>query len=76
MVEVAGHANDGVDPEFYDRFAHLTELLQEGKADEARAELSNLQHQNPTDGVIHMYAERFAELKELPREMLFEFDTK
>jgi adenylate cyclase len=76
VVEIAGHANDGVDPELYHRFAHLTELLQAGKADEARAELSNLQHQNPTDGVIHMYAERFAELKELPREMLFEFDTK
>ena len=76
VVEVAGQANDGVDPELYNRFAHLTELLQEGKADEARAELSNLQHQNPTDGVIRMYVEKFAELKELPREMLFEFDTK
>jgi adenylate cyclase len=76
VVEIAGHANDGVDPELYHRFAHLTELLQAGKADEARAELSNLQHQNPTDGVIHMYVEKFTELKELPREMLFEFDTK
>jgi adenylate cyclase len=76
VVEVAGQANDGVDPELYNRFAHLTELLQEGKADEARDELSNLQHQNPTDGVIRMYVEKFAELKELPREMLFEFDTK
>ena len=53
VVEIAGHANDGVDPALYSKFAHLTELLHEGKADEARAEL-----------------------KELPREMLFEFDTK
>jgi len=50
--------------------------LQEGKADEARDELSRLQSENPEDGVIGMYAERFAELDELPREMLFEFDTK
>ena len=76
VVEIAGHGNDGVDPAFYNRFAHITELLHDGKAEEARAELSNLQHENPTDGVIHMYAEKFAELKELPREMLFEFDTK
>jgi adenylate cyclase len=76
VVEIAGHGNDGVDPAFYNKFAHITELLHDGKADEARAELSNLQHENPTDGVIHMYAEKFAELKELPREMLFEFDTK
>jgi len=76
VVEIIGHANDGVDPAFYNRFAHLTELLHDGKADDARATLSNLQQENPTDGVIHMYAERFAELKELPREMVFEFDTK
>ena len=76
IVEIAGHANDGVDPGFYDRFAYLKQLLQEGKADEARDELSRLQNDNPEDGVIGMYAERFAELDELPREMLFEFDTK
>jgi adenylate cyclase len=76
VVEIAGHANDGVDPALYNRFAHLTELLHDGKAEEARTELSNLQNENPHDGVIHMYAEKFAELKELPREMLFEFDTK
>ncbi len=76
VVEVVGHANDGVDPELYHQFAHLTELLQAGNADAARAELSNLQREHPQDGIIHMYAEKFAELKELPREMLFEFDTK
>ncbi|HLI81566.1 MAG TPA: adenylate/guanylate cyclase domain-containing protein [Candidatus Binataceae bacterium] len=76
VVEIIGHANDGVDPTLYNQFAHITELLHDGKADEARAALNNLQHENPTDGVIHMYAEKFAELKELPREMLFEFDTK
>jgi adenylate cyclase len=76
VVEVAGQANDGVDPEVYNRFAHLSELLQAGKDDAARAELVELQQQHPDDGVIHMYADRFAELKELPREMLFEFDTK
>lgn len=76
VVEIAGHANDGVDPGFYDRFAYLNELLQNGQADEARAELSRLLEENPDDGVITMYAERFAELEELPREMLFEFDTK
>jgi adenylate cyclase len=76
VVEIIGHANDGVDPEFYHRFSHLTRLLHEGKENEARAELDSLRHAHPHDGVIHMYAEKFAELKELPREMLFEFDTK
>ncbi|HLX38071.1 MAG TPA: adenylate/guanylate cyclase domain-containing protein [Candidatus Binataceae bacterium] len=76
VVEVLGHANDGVDPTPATRFAHLTELLHDGKVAEARAELSALQNESPSDGVIHMYAEKFAELKDLPREMLFEFDTK
>ncbi len=76
VVEVVAQANDGVDPTFYDRFAYLKQLLQEGKADEARDELNRLQNENPADGVISLYAERFAELNELPREMLFEFDTK
>jgi adenylate cyclase len=76
VVEVVGHANDGVDPELYHRFSHLIRLLQEGKAEEARDVLKHLQHEHPHDGVIHLYAEKFAELDELPREMLFEFDTK
>jgi adenylate cyclase len=76
VVEIAGHANDGVDPGFYDKFGHLSELLAAGDGDAARAELTNLQHEQPDDGVVHMYMEKFTELKELPREMLFEFDTK
>jgi hypothetical protein len=76
VVEIIGHANDGVDPGFYDRFSHLIQLLQEGKGDEARVELTQLQHEKPSDGVINMYAEKFAEHQELPREMLFEFDSK
>ncbi len=76
VVEVVAQANDGVDPHFYDRFALLKQLLQEGKADEARDELDRLKNDHPNDGVIGMYAERFATLEELPREMLFEFDTK
>ena len=76
VVEVVGHANDGVDPKFYDDFARFTQLLQEGKGEEARAELAILEEENPTDGVVHLYVEKFAEMNELPREMLFEFDTK
>jgi adenylate cyclase len=76
VVEVVAHANDGVDPEFYDRFAYLKQLLLEGKADEARDELERLKSENPDDGVISLYVERFSSLAELPREMLFEFDTK
>ncbi len=76
VVEVVGHANDGVDPVFYNRFAHFIQLLSNGDGEAARAELRSLQLENPDDGVITMYAERFAELDELPREMLFEFDTK
>jgi adenylate cyclase len=77
VVEIIGHANDGVvNPELYDRFAHLTELLHDRKQDEARTELDNLRELMPTDGVIHMYEEKFKELKELPAEMVFEFDTK
>jgi len=76
VVEIIGHANDGVDPALYDRFAHLTQLLHDRKQDEARIELDQLRDLSPTDGVIHMYEEKFKELKELPAEMLFEFDTK
>ena len=77
VVEIFGHANDGVvNPELYDRFAHLTELLHDRKQDEARSELGQLKELMPTDGVIHMYDEKFKELKELPAEMVFEFDTK
>ena len=76
IVEIAGNANDGVNPELYNRFAYLIELLQKGQVEESRAELNRLVQENPDDGVISMYAERFAELDELPREMLFEFDTK
>jgi hypothetical protein len=77
VVEIIGHANDGVvNPELYDRFAHLTELLHDRKQDEARTELGQLKELMPTDGVIHMYDEKFKELKELPAEMVFEFDTK
>jgi hypothetical protein len=54
----------------------LTELLHDRKQDEARTELGNLKELMPTDGVIHMYEEKFKELKELPAEMVFEFDTK
>ncbi len=76
VVEIIGHANDGVDPALYDRFAHLTQLLHDQKQDEARTELDQLRELSPADGVIHMYDEKFKELKELPREMVFEFDTK
>ena len=76
VVEIAGHANDGVDPGFYDKFEHLSQLLAAGECDAARAELTDLQHDQPDDGVVHMYMEKFTEMKELPREMLFEFDTK
>ena len=76
VVEVVGHADDSVDPKFYDHCARFTQLLQEGKGEQARAELAILQQENPGDGVVHLYVEKFAELNELPREMLFEFDTK
>jgi adenylate cyclase len=76
VVEIIGHANDGVDPGLYDRFANLTQLLHDHKQDEARSELDRLKELMPTDGVIHMYDEKFRELKELPGEMVFEFDTK
>ncbi|HSR57240.1 MAG TPA: adenylate/guanylate cyclase domain-containing protein, partial [Candidatus Binataceae bacterium] len=76
VAEVVGHANDGVDPAFYQRFAHISELLKEGQEDAARAALTSLQQERPNDGVVHMYADKFAQEKELPREMLFEFDTK
>ena len=42
----------------------------------ARATLATLQQERPNDGVVHMYAEKFAQEKELPRELTFEFDTK
>ena len=77
VVEIIGHSNDGVaNPELYTRFARLTDLLHDRKEDEARTELGQLKDLMPNDGVINMYDEKFKELKELPSEMVFEFDTK
>jgi adenylate cyclase len=76
IVEVAGSANDGVDPAFYQRFARISELLKQGQGEAARAALVALQQERPSDGVVHMYAEKFAQEKELPHEITFEFDTK
>jgi adenylate cyclase len=75
VVEIAGHKGDGVDPAHYQRFCDALALLQRGQSPEA--DLRSLQREWPDDHVIAMCLERLhATNGNLPREIVFEFDTK
>jgi adenylate cyclase len=77
IVEVAGHAGDGVDPSFFDQFAGAVALLKNGNADMAREQLEKMITLRPRDEVIGLYLEKLREAKDAPpREMVFEFETK
>ncbi len=77
VVHVAGRANDGVDPAFYDRFALALKMIRGGSARTAVSELEHLHEERPTDTPVNMYLERLAaDPDHPPSEMVFEFDTK
>ncbi|MBF6558928.1 MAG: adenylate/guanylate cyclase domain-containing protein [Candidatus Binataceae bacterium] len=75
-VEVVGREGDGVDPEFYARFAKAIDLLHKGYSPEG--ELRAMLKDRPDDRVVAMCLERLAAAPEgrRPREIVFEFDTK
>ena len=77
VVDVAGRANDSVDPAFYDRFALALKMIRGGSARTAISELERLSEERPNDTPVKMYLERLAaDPNHLPSEMVFEFDTK
>jgi adenylate cyclase len=77
IVEVAGHANDGVDPAFCRRFSQALARLRTGEAGTAREELRALLKERPDDYVTELCLAKLespgaAEI----RELVFEFETK
>jgi predicted Zn-dependent protease len=77
IMEVVGHRNDGFDPAFYDQFERTVELLKEGDADRAKAQLEELLAAHPNDEVVSLYLAKLNESHDQPpREMVFEFETK
>jgi len=76
VVEVAGHRGDGVDPVHYQRFSEAMARLRQGQSPEA--DLRELQREWPDDHVTAMCLERLHSAKKtsLPKEIVFEFDTK
>jgi adenylate cyclase len=77
IMEVVGRRDDGVDPTFYDQFERTVELLKDGDADQARAQLEEMLAARPTDEVVSLYLAKLNESHdEPPREMVFEFETK
>lgn len=77
VVDVAGNANDGVDPAFYDRFALALKMIRGGSARTAITELEHLSEERPHDTPVKMYLERLvASPDHPPTDMVFEFDTK
>jgi adenylate cyclase len=77
VVDVAGRANDSVDPAFYNRFALALKMIRGGSARTAISELEHLSEERPNDTPVKMYLERLAaDPDHPPSEMVFEFDTK
>jgi adenylate cyclase len=75
VVEIVGHADDGVDPGRYRRFSNALALLRQGRSPEA--ELRMLQHEWPDDHVIEMCLDRLQATEGSSlRELVFDFDSK
>lgn len=77
IVEVAGHANDGVDPTFCRQFSKAVARLQGGETGIAREALRELHKARPDDYVTELCLAKL----ESPdagaiRELVFEFETK
>jgi adenylate cyclase len=77
IVEVAGRANDSVDPDFFNRFGAVLGSIRAGDAAAARTELNAMHEQRPTDRVVSLYLDKIgANPAQAPREMVFEFESK
>jgi adenylate cyclase len=77
IMEVVGRRDDGFDPAFYDQFERTVELLKEGDADQAKAQLEEMLAAHPNDEVVSLYLAKLNESHDHPpREMVFEFETK
>jgi len=77
IMEVVGSRDDGVDPAFYDQFERTVELLKDGEAERAKAQLEEMLTARPNDEVVSLYLAKLNESHgEPPREMVFEFETK
>jgi adenylate cyclase len=75
VVEIVGHAGDGIDPAYYKRFSEALALLEHGQSPEA--ELRALLRERPNDHVIEMCLERLPISDgKPPGEMEFDFDSK
>ncbi len=76
IAEIAGRANDGVDPGFYQQFERSVALLRRGEVDSARTLLQEMTAARPSDEVVGLYLEKLEQANSPPQEMLFEFETK
>ncbi len=77
IVEVVAHANNSVDPAFYQQFAHMIDLIKKGDAQAARDQLENLMTARPDDEVVRLYLEKLDETPGKPStEIIFDLDTK
>jgi len=77
VVDVAGQANDSVDPAFYNSFALALKMIRGGSARTAISQLERLHEERPNDTPVKMYLDRLAaDPDHPPSEMVFEFDTK
>jgi adenylate cyclase len=77
IVDVAGHAGNGIDPTFYERFNGALEHIRNGEASKANALLLALSKEAPDDALVSLYLEKLVEAVDgQPTEMVFEFETK
>ena len=77
MVEIAAHANDGLDPTYFERFSKAVASLRQGAQKQAYDEFAKLAAENPKDRAVQMYLDRMkSHGDEPPAEIVFEFDTK
>jgi hypothetical protein len=75
VSEVVAREGNGIDAAYYRRFADALGQLRDGRSPEAA--LRAMLAKRPGDRVIEMCLERLASADgSLPREMVFEFDTK
>jgi adenylate cyclase len=77
IVDVAGHAGNGIDPTFYERFNRVLEYIRNGEATAANTMLLALGREAPDDALVNLYLEKIVEAVDgQPTEMVFEFETK
>jgi adenylate cyclase len=77
IVDVAGHAGNGIDPTFYERFNRALEHIRNGEATTANTMLQALGREAPDDALVNLYLEKIVEATDgQPTEMVFEFETK